>query len=143
MRRDRRDKPSESEIRAMQMERMLLWFETQLPEHELEGWEFEIHPNAIRIVNERTNWAGSPFGEGTIHGSGRCHRCGAIFDTGIWPQSHYYDPAKHDFNDYPTLAPEAQIESAKAQLQRDAESSGKCWGDVPKVDDRPCFVVAD
>lgn len=119
--------------------RMLLWFEEQLPEHDIGLWQFSSQPHSTLLVNDETRWISdavgsrSGFGVAQLVGHGSCTRCGKEFVLGWWGNFGLYpdDEQEQLTQEYPTLTTLAVIEQAKRNIQSDALRDGKCWGGVP------------
>lgn len=128
----------------VKIQRMLKWFEASLPEHALGKWFFEIEPNRLPLVDETEYLRmGEYYGIGIIVGTGSCVRCGQTFQLPQCGNYTIYAEAEQERlkEEYPTLVTEAVIAEAKEALQKDAERSGKCWGDIPKIDTEPRFYA--
>lgn len=132
------------------MARMLLWFENQLPEHELGYWRFEEHPNPSCLLNEgtRSDWSmyySEQSSASMLRGWAACVRCNKSFELERWGNFSLY-PKSEDERlavEFPTLTRAAKIGSAKDWLRKQALRDGKCWGNVPKVPSRAHYAVSD
>jgi len=127
------------------IQRMLLWFEAQLPEHDMGEWLMEIRPHREIVLDEtNTMRAGGIKSYGLLVGIGRCLRCRSefIFDE-PWGNYCVSDPSEQEqlAKEYPTLTTEYKIEEMKGLVQKKAQKSGKCWGDVPKIEKRPHYAT--
>jgi hypothetical protein len=125
--------------------RMLLWFEAQLPEHDVGGWVFEIEPKRIPLVDDRPKRRvhTSPGVAGLLVGHGTCSRCGMQFDLERCGNFGVWDDASQDrlARDCPSETHAGVIATAKEWIVRAAKRAGKCWGDVPQLEEKPRSVI--
>lgn len=123
----------------VKLQRMLLHFESQLPEHEVGEWLLEVRPHR-EIVLDETNvmrmGGNDKSNYGLLTGRGTCNRCRRqfTFEEGwgnycVYPESEQERLAAS----YPTLTTAYKLEEMKVLVQKEAERSGKCWGGIPQI----------
>lgn len=125
------------------LQRMLKWFEGRLPEHEIGKWFFEIEPRRIPVMDETEVLRMSSNSYGLLVGYGSCIRCGLQFNLARWGNYSVHSPAEQEGlkEESPTLITEAIVLKAQQSIQQEAERSGKCWGEIPKIDEESGFFV--
>src|SRR3990167_2448041 len=110
------------------MARMLLWFNEQLPKHDLGYWLIESRVTGAYEIVENENppgierWGHAGSGAGVhLSGSATCRRCGETFNT----PGHAISVTTED-----------RIEESVVELKEYVErndGSKPCFGDVPKL----------
>lgn len=110
--------------------RMLLWFEEQLPRHDVSQWFIEAVPYrpSTQIENStemRVGYDGRGDDSFMIEGYGVCARCRKRFPITQMGNARASDDSRIE----PVVA------DMKAWVLRDAERDGACWGDVPRLPD--------
>jgi hypothetical protein len=128
------------------VERMLLWFESQLPPHELGEWRFEAQEHPALLVDETVGMHFiSPGSWGQLLGEAYCARCRMRVEL---PRIGNFSlhAEEEDLRlavDYPTLTRQAVIDKAKTWMNRMAAQAGPCWGDVPEAPNTSEWAVLD
>jgi hypothetical protein len=137
---------SEPQSTDTKIYRMLLQFESTLPEHEVGKWLLHVRPHEEIVLDETGYKRQSHSSYGLLTGIGTCLRCGMRFEFAeqwgnycVHPDSEQERLAK----DFPTLTTAYKIEEMKGLIQQKANDLGKCWGDVVAIPERnECFAVA-
>lgn len=117
------------------LQRMLLWFEASLPEHEIGEWVFEVEPTRLPLVDEETGVTKirDTFRTGVIVGHGTCIQCRCRFELERWGNYAVYPNCDHD----------EILNKAKISIINTAKRSGKCWGNVPKMKSNNSGICLD
>lgn len=143
MRRRDENEPTEAEIRDVQLTRILAWFKTQLPPHDVGAWSFEIHPQLwmLRGGEGYSMRSQKPTAHAYLFARARCLRCHHPFSVGF-ESDVYAGRAGVYISDQTNAEDLAKAEAtARERIEKDAERAGECWGHVPHVPERPNYVI--
>lgn len=144
-----------SDAADRKIERMLLWFESQLPRHELGLWRLEARPSPAFVLDEDTRSIWHPHDgsslDGTwnsalLRGTGSCVRCGKAWDLNDSMGNFRIRNSSQDERlgaEFPSLTLQGVVARAQDYLRDKAARDGACWGDVPKPDRHRFVAVAD
>lgn len=129
-------RPNPHEEHDAKIRRMLLWFESCLPPHDL-GTPRIVAQDRNRVVVQEDpdrHWIGMAEVGADLWSEVACRRCGHRWRAeNDWCESTEWAMAHRE-------EAEAKV---MASLQRHVDASGVCWGDVPKIPDRPFVAVPD